>query len=483
MTPVITPPIPYLREIMTRVMSGVYPFDIGFISGMSSPATASNVQLLTRNKPEERKAFVEIYKPFFIAGILSVLTAGCLLGAVALYGISVQGSYTASAWTPYVLAHANSQVFGWVGFFIIGFALQQHAPMQSKLRLFNTLAWLSLITIAVGIGLRFAAEPLVRVQPEVWLPVGIGSSVLQAVGVTLFVANIGLTRSKQGKAPWQTLYVFASLFYFIGIAWLDPILFAGSHQSDPNASIQFVAQWFSPYREATFLGFVANMIFGVGLSKFSHCFGYREPLRAWANAAFFLWNLGVIVRIVGWIQFFDAGLAPGAGALYYASGPLLLFGATAAIVAARIFEPADRYLRSHKFQRASLAWLFIAGVLLVWEPVHLSLLGVPFSHAYTGAIRHAVTVGFISQMIIGFSLHVAASMTDRDPTSLPRLWSVFWLINIGNMARVACEVATDFSPIAFAPMGFTGFVELVGLGIWAASVLGLILPKARLASA
>lgn len=450
---------------------------------MSSPATLPTVQLLPSHKPEERKAFVEIYRPFFVAGILSVLTAGCLLGAVALYGISAQGSYTASTWTPYVLAHANSQVFGWVGFFVIGFALQQHAPMQSKLRLFNTLAWLSLITIAVGIGLRFGAEPLVRVKPEVWLPVGIISSVLQALGVTLFVANIGLTRSKQGKAPWQTLYVFASLFYFISIAWLDPILFSGSHQSNSNASIQFVAQWFSPYREATFLGFVANMIFGVGLSKFSHCFGYREPLRAWANAAFLLWNLGVIVRIVGWIQFYDAGFTPGAGALYHVSGPLLLLGATAAVVAARVFEPAELSLRSHKFQRASLAWLLIAGMMIVWEPVHLSVLGVPFSHAYTGAIRHAVTVGFISQMIVGFSLHVAASMTDRDPASLPRLWSVFWLLNLGNLARVACEVLTDFTPIAFVPMGFTGFVELIGLAVWAASLLAMILPKKRLVNA
>lgn len=104
---------------------------------------------------------------------------------------------------------------------------------------------------------------------------------------------------------------------------------------------------------------------------------------------------------------------------------------------------------------------------MVWESLHLRSIGTPFSHAYTGAIRHAVTVGFISQMILGFGSHVVARMNDLDERRLPSLWSVFILLNVGNTARVTLEIATDFTLAAYAPMGITGFVELLGLAIWA----------------
>jgi hypothetical protein len=115
--------------------------------------------------------------------------------------------------------------------------------------------------------------------------------------------------------------------------------------------------------------------------------------------------------------------------------------------------------------------LLVAGVLLVLEPLHLRFIGQPFSHAYTGAIRHAVTVGFISQMILGVGAHVVARMRDLDESILKSLWPAFLLLNVGNTGRVALEIATDFTPLAFRPMGITGFIELVGLSLWAASMI------------
>jgi hypothetical protein len=117
--------------------------------------------------------------------------------------------------------------------------------------------------------------------------------------------------------------------------------------------------------------------------------------------------------------------------------------------------------------------------MLMTMPLHLSLAGVQFSHAYVGALAHVITVGFISQMIIGFSLHVAARMNDVDDASLPKLWSVFWLLNVGNAARVAFEIGTDYTSGAFLPMGATGFVELCALAIWAWNVVALMRPSRR----
>jgi len=63
-------------------------------------------------------------------------------------------------------------------------------------------------------------------------------------------------------------------------------------------------------------------------------------------------------------------------------------------------------------------------------------------------------------------MHVVARLNGLAEERLPALWSVFWLLNLGNTGRVVLEVATDYSPAAFAPMGMTGFIELVGLAIW-----------------
>ena len=415
----------------------------------------------------EASATVEIYRPFFLAGILTVLTAGCTLGAIALVGLSLQGSYVASAWTPYVLAHANSQLYGWVGFFIMGFALQTHPPRASKANLFHVLAVLSLTFMALGIGLRFVADPMAAARQGAWVQLGIGSALLQLSAVILFLVNLTLTRVRTGEPlGWQTKFVFASLFWMFLVAVAEPFAFALSHQA-PQQSIMFVAEYYSPLREAQFLGFVANMIFGISLVKLGSCFGFQPAHRGLGNAAFFAWNSGILLRMYGWIAYFRSGMTESANHPYLFSGTILACAATFFVLSSRVYEKSEGSVPSQKFIRASLGWLLAGGALMILEPVHLRQIGMPFSHAYIGGIRHALTVGFISQMIIGVGTHVASRMNDIPDKVQSNLWATFWLLNIGNAGRVCLELATDYTPKAFTFMGATGFIELTGLVIWA----------------
>lgn len=429
--------------------------------------------------PIEVAAQTSVYRPFFFAGILSVLTAGCLLGAVALLGISFHQNYTLGAWSPYILAHANSQVYGWVGFFIMGFALQQHSPSLAKVVLFYRLAFTSLVLMALGIALRFAAEPLSSVEPETWIPVGVLSTVMQAIAVTLFIINIRITRfvAPYSAPAWQTRFVFLSLFWWLVVAFSEPFYFLNSHQSDNTASIMFIAKWFPPYRDAQFLGFVSMMIFGVAFSKLHSCFGFEEAERKWGHIGLSLWTIGLLMRIVGWLRAFDADFSGGSKIVFNIGSWLLLLGAIFLVWNTKVFSMPEITLPSHKFLRAAFSWLLVGGVLMVLEPFHLQAIGAPFSHAYVGAIRHALTVGFISQMIIGVSLLVVSRMNDLDPTKLSNLWSVFWLLNLGNASRVFLEIGTDYSSYVFLPMGLTGFIELLALGIWAWNILLIMLRK------
>jgi hypothetical protein len=427
-----------------------------------------------RSSPSE-KATVNIYRPFFLAGVFTVLTAGCLLGAVALLGIAVNASYTVGAWAPYILAHANSQLYGWVGFFVMGFALQQHAPSQLRARLFHRLAYASLMLMGGGIAVRFLAEPLVAVDRSTWVPIGVGACLAQAAAVLLFIFNIGYTRHRTGDGlTWPTLFVFTALAWFVAVAVAEPFMFLGSH-AEGQARVVFVAQWFPPYREAQFLGFVTMMIFGVALVKMNSCFGARESSKPLGLLGYALWNSGIVLRAGGWVFAFSEGLNAASRAPYHIGGGLLLAGAVALVAASRMFEPLKVTFSSQKFIRAAFSWLLVGTVLMALEPFHLSLIGEPFSHAYTGAIRHAITVGFISQMIVGVGMHVVARMNDVPPSLEKPLWTTFVLLNLGNAARVGLEIATDYSPAAFLPMGVTGVVELLGLSIWAAYVVRIML--------
>ncbi|HMS54777.1 MAG TPA: hypothetical protein PKA27_05205 [Fimbriimonadaceae bacterium] len=427
--------------------------------------------------PDDR-ADVQVYRPFFLAGITTVLTVGCLLGAVALMGIATQGSYVASTWTPYVLAHANSQLFGWVGFFVMGFAMQQHGTSVARKTSFDRVAKWTLASMAAGIGLRFFAEPLAQVDPEKWLWLGLASGALQILAVALFAYNTSVNRHRKSEPmAWPTAFVFTSLGFLVSVSLLEPYAFAMSHQVDKSASVLFVAQWFSPLREMQFLGFVALMIFGVAASKFPGCLGFRDANKAWGLTALALWVTGLALRVVGWTTFFNSNLTPGRDTLYRLGAAGLYLGALCMTQSLGVFDAVRTSNTSQKFIRAAFAWLLVAGTMLVLEPVHLRAIGDPFSHAYTGGIRHALTVGFISQMIIGVGFHVVTRIQMIPEALLPRLWSVWWLLNIGNAGRVMLEVLTDYSAVAFKPMGFTGFIELVGLTIWGYTMARLILRR------
>jgi uncharacterized protein involved in response to NO len=84
-----------------------------------------------------------------------------------------------------------------------------------------------------------------------------------------------------------------------------------------------------------------------------------------------------------------------------------------------------------------------------------------------GSHRHAFTVGFISMMILGVSSRVVPILAGVDAKRMDSLWAPFVLLNAGCAGRVVLQVLTDFIPgVAYALIGFTGFIELAALAWW-----------------
>jgi hypothetical protein len=111
--------------------------------------------------------------------------------------------------------------------------------------------------------------------------------------------------------------------------------------------------------------------------------------------------------------------------------------------------------------------------MLVFTPIYnfaayLPLTGshIPFSHAFFGAYRHALTVGFIMMMIVGVSSKIVPTLSGIDVKRTNSLWPTFVLLNAGNLTRVTFQIATDFSTAAYPVMGISGFIEVVALALW-----------------
>ncbi|MFN8008396.1 MAG: DUF1858 domain-containing protein [Terriglobia bacterium] len=108
--------------------------------------------------------------------------------------------------------------------------------------------------------------------------------------------------------------------------------------------------------------------------------------------------------------------------------------------------------------------------MLAFVPFYNVLTHRGFSHAYYGATRHAITVGFISLIIMGVAGKVVPVLNGVDSRLLSRLWLPFILVNLGCTLRVCMQILTDFLPAAFMLIGLSGILEVTGIAWWASGL-------------
>lgn len=411
-----------------------------------------------------------IYRPFFLAGIATVLTLGCVWGAINLFTIGVKESFSAISYS-WVLAHGHAMVFGFVGFFIIGFAYQAVPRFKHSSLWRPRLAFSTLPLMIAGIILQAAAHLLS--PPSLSLEVV--ASVIQILAVVIFAAVMVKTIRGAGKPEIYDRFLYAALTWFLVAAIANPVIFKLFELAATREQRLFNLATFNiPYRDVQLLGLAVVMILGISLRLLPHAYGFRAPSSRWAS--FLFW--GVNGSILGGVVFFIAGMMSGNHwllTLQWLTAVVLLVVAVVTPFQYRLFSavPANENDRGLKFIRAAHIWFIVATAMLVFTPIYnfgiyLPITGshVPFSHAFFGAYRHALTVGFIMMMIVGVSSKVVPTLSGIDVKRTNSLWPTFVLLNLGNLTRVSFQIATDFSPVAYPVMGISGFIEVVGLTLW-----------------
>lgn len=433
----------------------------------------------TQPQPE-RAAFAPsiadtIYRPFFIAGIVTVLTLGCMWGAINLLTIGLKQSFAAANYS-WVLAHAHAMVFGFVGCFIMGFAYQAFPRFKHTNLWRPKLAFAALPLMIAGI----LAQTVAHLLSPPSLTLEIAAAAIQVLAVIIFAAAIVLTARQAKKPEIYDRFVYAALSWFLLAALANPIIFKLFELSGSREQLLFNLATFNiPYRDVQLLGIAVVMILGVSLRFLPHAYALREPSRAWRS--FLFW--GVNGSVLAGIVFFVAGMAGGNHWLL-----LIQWLTTFVLLAVAIGTPRQYRLfgavpeserdRGLKFIRAAYVWFIAAAAMLAFTPiynfaVYMPLTGsqVPFSHAFFGAYRHALTVGFIMMMIVGVSSKVVPTLSGVEVRRANSLWPTFLLLNLGNLTRVSSQIATDFFPAAYSIMGFSGFIEVIGLTLWGYELL------------
>jgi hypothetical protein len=411
-----------------------------------------------------------IYRPFFIAGLVTVLTLGCVWGAINLLTIGLKQNFSAVSYS-WVLAHGHAMVFGFVGLFIMGFAYQAFPRFKHTNLWRPRLAISALPLMIAGIVLQTVAH--------MWSPpslfVEIVAATIQLVSVIIFGVVIVVTARLAKKPENYDRFVYAAIFWFVIAAIANPIIFKLFELPGDRQQLLFNLATFNiPYRDVQLLGIAVVMILGVSLRLLPHAYGFREPTRSWQRFIFWSVNGSLCAGVI----LFIAGMAGGNHwllAVQWLTTILLLVVAVGIPFQYRLFGavPENERDRGLKFIRAAYIWFIAAAVMLVFTPIYnfaiyMPLTGSrsPFSHAFFGAYRHALTVGFIMMMIVGVSSKVVPTLSGVDVRRARSLWPTFLLLNLGNLTRVSFQIATDFSPAAYHVMGISGFIEVLGLALW-----------------
>jgi hypothetical protein len=434
---------------------------------------------LAKYDPEPPTVADTIYRRYFLGGIVLILTAGASWGASLLWQIGFSGKFTGVS-IHQVNAHGHAQIYGWVGLFIMGFAYQAFPRMWH-----TTLAAPRLATAAFGLMVAGLVVRTVGMTAAGGLGghaagVALAGGAAELLAILIFAGQLLVTfRRSPARVEPYVAFAFTAVLWFIAQAVLDLChTWATMTAATTKDLLWHVATYQAPLRDLQVHGLALFMIFGVSLRMLPALFDL-PPVPARRAG----WALGVLTAaIVGEVILFVAYRWTSNHVLAaLLLLPWLMLAAGAWLVAGpwRLWRPLRVDDRSGKFVRAAYAWLAVSLVMLLLLPVYQAVSRIPFSHAYYGAIRHAITVGFISLMIMGMAAKVVPTLNGVDPRRLSRLWGPFLLVNTGCLLRVSLQTLTDWHPAFFAAVGASGMLEVTGLAWWGAHVAGILLRGRR----
>jgi hypothetical protein len=389
--------------------------------------------------------------PLIFLAIAVCLTLGAGWGVLLLLRIARGIDYAAA---PGASAHVHglAQLWGWVTLFV--FAVALHLLRQDTKR--PAPAWTEhaaagLILAALLALFAGLADPVRHAVPRIDLA---ASATLLAAAIVLGLAVVGSLRGRtRSQRTHGFLFLVAWLWVWAGTDLALRLHHGGGGGGDPvlpeSARRLLIA--------LPVLGLATNAIYGFGIRLLPGLLNIGNLRPRFLTAAPVLHNVGLCLFLTP-----PRTLRATGAALMLAASLSYLVGMDALrSKPARPIYGVD--VRGHILIRAAFFWLVVGLSMILAEQLAPAL-----PHAYGGAWRHALTVGFITTMILGVGQRIVPVFI-RQPLASSRLMLAgAALIIAGNAGRVVLELATiGGRPWTFRLMGATGVLELTALVLFA----------------
>lgn len=420
------------------------------------------------------KALQRLVTAFISAGLVFLLLPGTFLGVWNLIAISASRS-AHSLSSPWIQAHGQAQIFGWIGTFVIGIGFYSLSKMGRLTPFAVQRGWQSWALWVCGVGLRWVTG-VYGWHWRVMLPLSAG---LQLAGFLLFFWTVRKHKPSQlaGVAPqprspevWMRLVIASTFAFLIALllnlaAALCASFVASSPALPPAADrhLLLISAW----------AFLVVSVWGFNARWLPVFLGLRQP-----HARGLLIALTILI----------AGVIAGVAGALVLSGVLLLAACLVAIRSLHIFERSVQPPKLNGihpsfpyFVRGAYVWLVIAAALSICVPLFDRNGGIG------GASRHALTVGFLATMVFAIGQRVLPAFCGMHVLFSKKLmFAALSLLNIGCLLRVASEIPAYERNLALAwsILPVSAVIELTAVALFATNLIVTFLrPPAHLSAA
>jgi uncharacterized protein involved in response to NO len=422
-------------------------------SSVGTPSPAE-VFALTRAREE---ALSRVLIAFVCTGLFFMLFPGTFLGVWNLLQISGRESI-ASISPAWLQAHGHAQVFGWVGSFILGIGLYSIPKLRDGAKTSFVAAWVCWTMWTVGAATRWAANVYLW-QWRTLLPF---SAALELAAFVIFFRAVSGDRTEGSReqrfTPWILVVISASVGLFsVLVANLAGCIYI---------SVRGTAPAFPHVFDQRFLvlvtwGFLVPFVWGFSAKWMSIFLGLQPTRTDWLLSAVAINLLGIVFALCG----------------YFSVGSLLFaVGASFAVAALRMFQPAVNEPKTRGihssfpfFIRMAYLWLLVAAGLGAaasrWDT----------SGGIWGASRHALTVGFVSVMIVSVGQRILPAFAGmRALWSTRLMFLALVLLTVGCALRVSAEVLAyqGHANWAWGVLPPSAMLELTALTLFAVNMFG-----------
>jgi hypothetical protein len=417
----------------------------------------------------------EPFHYFLKSSLLVGLTIGWLLGAIELSALTTRGAWQATAAhliSPALFqVHGQSQLIGWVGLFIMGIAYQV-IPRQRRTAIHApVVAYVVLVLMLAGVTLRAIAQPFAAGAPLFgWLTVV--SALLELAGLLTFMGGLIRGRVMADSIQGPERFSRAALQWFVLALLLN--LFATVHMALTGSAT--VPDWLDRCLIVVELfGLITSMIFGVNARNLP-LFMPVKPSANSVRAVLPLLTVGTllaagaqvlsvvfpqvaaVVSLAGWLALLTA-------AIVYLCAVGLLRPRARSIVAAGRSRWYEAYVLTAYF------WL-VLGLLLEIGNLVAALTGIhpPADDLFLAGL-HAITVGFVSTMIMGMAARIVPAFGATRLWSQKLLVATWVCVTAGTALRIPSQVLYTVTGGPFINLlGISGDIQLLALVLFAVNL-------------